>query len=223
MISELDVTLTDYGLAVECALFAKMLVQVDRPACPLCAPLVVFFAMGCVASFAGGTWHGFFHDGGPASQCLWIATLLAVGTSALAAWTIGARLICEHTIQRVITTSAFMMTIAYTVVVVSVSHSFVIAIVNYLPALVFLTGSFLTLYVRVRSSELIHGMAGLLLMFVAAGIQWGGSSLDLANLNHNAIYHIVQGVALALFFKAAFWCVETDQVIFSAPETTNTV
>jgi hypothetical protein len=39
--------------------------------------------------------------------------------------------------------------------------------------------------------------------FVAAGIQQGGIGLHPVYFNHNALYHLVQGIALALIFLAA--------------------
>lgn len=215
MINELDVTLTDYGLAIECAVFAYMLYRHGRHTSALRTPLTVFFVMSSIASLAGGTWHGFFHDGG---QFLWRTTLLALGVSALAAWNVGTCLLSSRSLKRVVMTGAVLMTIAYVFVVVCISYSYLVAVVNYLPALAFLTGTFVAFYVRVRKPELLYGVAGLLLMFVAAGIQWRGADLNLAHFNHNAIYHMVQGVALALFFKAAWWCVDTEHGIESQGE-----
>ncbi len=213
MISEPGVTLTDYGLAIECAIFAGLLIAVDRPDSSLRRPLIVFFAMGAVASAAGGTWHGFFNGAGIASQLLWVVTLLALGISSLAAWFIGARLICPPKTQRYISQLAVGLAITYAIVVVWVTHSFLIAIVHYLPALVFLTGAVCAHACRVRSTGLVYGVIGLMLMFVAAGIQWSGEDWTLGGwvISHNTIYHLVQGIALALFFKTALWCVKTGQ------------
>ena len=213
MITEPDVTLTDYGLAIECAVFAYVLYRAERPTHALRTWLVVFFVMGSVAALAGGTVHGFFHGrstvGGRLPLVL--CTLLAIGGSALAAWAVGARFMTTQTLQRLIMSGAIVASVAYGFVVVRITSSFLVAVVNYLPALVFLTGTFVVLYARVRASEVLCGVAGLLLMFVAAGIQWGGVALHPVYFNHNALYHVVQGVALALFFKAALWCITAEQ------------
>ena len=47
-----------------------------------------------------------------------------------------------------------------------------------------------------------------------------GAPLNLAYFNHNAIYHVVQGVALALFFKSALWYVDREHEEQSAIEET---
>lgn len=212
MITEPDVTLTDYGLAIECAMFAYVLYRAERPTHALRRWFVVFFVMGSAAALAGGTVHGFFHDRNTVGgRFLWSFTLLAIGGSALAAWAVGTRFITTQTLQRLVMSGAVVTSVAYVFVVVRITSSFLVAVVNYLPALIFLTGTFVVLYARVRTPEVLCGVAGLLLMFVAAGIQWGGVALHPVYFNHNALYHVVQGVALALFFKAAWWCVNTEQ------------
>lgn len=212
MITEPDVTLTDYGLAIECAMFAYVLYRAERPTHALRTWFVVFFVMGSVAALAGGTVHGFFHGRSTVGgRFLWSFALLAIGGSALAAWAVGARFITTQTLQRLVMSGAVVASVAYGFVVVRITSSFLVAVVNYLPALVFLTGTFVVLYARVRAPEVLCGVAGLLLMFVAAGIQWGGVALHPVYFNHNALYHVVQGVALALFFKAALWCIHAEQ------------
>jgi hypothetical protein len=106
-------------------------------------------------------------------------------------------------------------------VVLRVTDSFFAAIVVYVPALVFLTGAIVALYARSRTRELLYGVASLLLMFVAAAIQRSEVGIDLLDLDHNALYHVVQGVALALFFRAAWWCVDTEHGKESPCETTS--
>lgn len=88
------------------------------------------------------------------------------------------------------------------------------------PSLGLFDGRIRSLLHSASKQELLYGIAGLLLMFVAAGIQSGGAGLNLAYFNHNAIYHVVQGVALALFFKSALWYVDREHEEQSAIEET---
>jgi hypothetical protein len=46
-------------------------------------------------------------------------------------------------------------------------------------------------------------MAGVVLTFVAAGIQQARIDLHPTWLTHNTLYHVVQGIALLLIFLAA--------------------
>jgi hypothetical protein len=82
---------------------------------------------------------------------LWRTTLLALGASALAAWNVGVCLMPARSLKQVIMIGDVIMTITYSFVVIFISHSFLVAIVNYLPALVFLTGAFAVFYIRLRS------------------------------------------------------------------------
>lgn len=205
--TELDVTLTDYGLAMECALFAYLLHRSNGQSCSLRLWFVTFFVSGSIAAVTGGTVHGFFHDPGAVGNALWIVTLLAIGGSALSAWLIGGHLIATPTTLRWITWGAAIATVTYALVVIFGSQLFVVAVVNYVPALLFLSGVFVVLYAREKSSEALTGFGSIILMFVAAAIQTGGVGLDVLHLDHNAFYHVVQGVAFAMFFRAALWCV----------------
>ena len=47
------------------------------------------------------------------------------------------------------------------------------------------------------------GLAGLGLTFVAAGVQAGRVGLHPRLFDHNALYHAIQGVAVAVFYLSA--------------------
>lgn len=87
MITEPDVALTDYAIAVECTVFVWLLHRGGDPEQPLRRSLMFVFGAISAASLAGGTAHGFFL--GPTStraRVLWPATLIAIGGVTLAAW-----------------------------------------------------------------------------------------------------------------------------------------
>ena len=85
-----DVTLTDYGLALLCAWFVWRMWRGPRFG-PARFWLVLFFAAAGVAALLGGTVHGFFDlEGTTGHDVLWTATLIAIGVAALAAWGLGA-------------------------------------------------------------------------------------------------------------------------------------
>src|SRR5689334_2512467 len=93
MITEPAVTLTDYGLAIECALFTYLLSSRGDRHQRLRPWFVLFFASASVAALTGGTAHGFFPNVETTGYAvLWPATFLALGVTALAAWAIGARI-----------------------------------------------------------------------------------------------------------------------------------
>src|SRR2546428_2799167 len=83
--TEPDVALTDYALALECTVFAYLLQRKEH---------ALFFASAAVASLAGGTVHGFFLDARTLGNAvLWRITLIAIGVTAASAWAIGARVL----------------------------------------------------------------------------------------------------------------------------------
>src|SRR5205823_6043329 len=73
--TEPDVALTDYALALECTVFAYLLQRREH---------ALFFGSAAVASLAGGTVHGFFLDARTLGNAvLWRLTLIAIGVAGL--------------------------------------------------------------------------------------------------------------------------------------------
>ena len=202
MIAEPDVTLTDYGLAIECALLAWFLARSPTSAETLRKWFIVFFAAVGLAALLGGTVHGFLTDRTTLLRALvWKGTLAAIGASALAAWLISAQLI-KPAARRWISAGAVVLFIGYLFAIVR-SDAFLVAIVHYLPAVVFLLGVFGWRYLRDRQAHYAWGVAGLLMTFAAAGVQQAGIALHPIWFNHNALYHLIQAVALLSLFIAA--------------------
>lgn len=220
MITEPDVTLTDYGLAVEGFLFAYLLYRRGDPGQPLRSWFVLFFGSLGIAALTGGTVHGFFHDAGTVGNAiLWPATLIAIGGTTFAAWMVGATILFSGLFSgqlsgrfsgkmrywaRQISGAQFA---GYSLTVLFTTQAFFIAIVNYLPAVLFLLVVFLLAYGRTRERTVLAGLFGLVLTFVAAVVQQRGVALHPVYFNHNALYHLIQAVALFLIFWSARWFV----------------
>ena len=209
MITEPDVTFTDYGLAIECALFTYLLYRQGDPQQPLRTWFALFFGSVGVAALTGGTVHGFFLDVSTTGYAiLWPVTLIAIGVSALAGWVIASKLLFSPDVARLISIVASVMFIAYGVAVLFITQTFMLAVINYLPAALFLALALATVYARVRQRPVLVGLAGMALTFVAAGVQQGGVALHPVYFNHNALYHLIQAAALFMIFWAARWFVE---------------
>lgn len=201
--TEPDVTLTDYGLAVENALFAYLMFRQGR-ARDLAAWGALFFAAGSLGALAGGTVHGFFLDERTlGARILWPVALLAIGVSATAAWAFGARLVLPTGVARVITIAAGLEFLAYAVVILTVTRIFAAAIVNYVPAAVFLLLALSACYLRTGQRPALVAAIGVALVFVASGVQFYGVALHPVWFNHNSVYHLFQAVALLLLFVGA--------------------
>ena len=157
-----------------------------------------------VASLAGGTVHGFFLD--PATlghRVLWPASLLAIGVATLAGWSAGARIGFSARVARWISLVAAGGFAGYAAVVLFFAQTFRTAMLNYLPAAVFLLAVFLRAYARDKAIAPLLGISGLVLTFIAGAIQQLGVSPHPVYFNHNALYHLIQAAALFLLFLAA--------------------
>lgn len=211
MLADPDVALTDFGLALECGLFTCLLARRRARGPALRRWWLLFFASVGLASFAGGLVHGFFDDpASPRGAALWLLTLLAIGGAALAGWGIGAWLLLSPAAARLVSAAAGLGFALYVSVVLLYSRSFLVAIAHYLPATAFLFVALAVAYGRARARPPLLGLVGLLLTVVAAGVQQGGIALHPVYLDHNALYHVIQAVALLLLFRAAAWTVSAD-------------
>jgi hypothetical protein len=207
--TEPDVTLTDYGLALECALFAFWLYSHGDRRAPTRPWFVLFFGSIAVATLTGGTVHGFFLDTESMGyRILWPLTLVAGGVAALATWTIGAKLGVSEKTERWIITLAILETVLYCATVLLFSQEFYITVINYLFPTLFLLVVLHKLYRHMRIRELGIGAIGLVLTFVAAGAQQGQVALHPLYFNHNAVYHTIQAAALLMIFWAARWLIK---------------
>ena len=202
--TEPDVTLTDYVLCGECAAFAWLIARRPANLMALRRWTVLFFVFTALAALFGGTVHGFYADeSGSIGAVLWKMSMLAIGATALAAWAIGGHLLFGHDGRRLLLTIAATLTAAYAAVIMFVTDEFWVAVAGYLPAAAFLLAGFLRAAVRGRESWARLGASGLVLSFAAAAIQQFRIALHPVYFNHNALYHLVQAVALALLFMAS--------------------
>jgi uncharacterized protein DUF6962 len=195
--TEPDVTITDFLLALEALAFAVVIARTSTTTTQRW--FVLFFGATALASLAGGLVHGFFSD----SKVLWRLVLVALGIVSAAAWAIGARMLFNDRIADLIATAAGVAFVVYALVVVFVSDAFVIAIANYLPATLFLIVAFFAAYRFTPATPLALGLGGLLLTLVAAAVQQSGIALHPKYFNHNALYHVLQAIALFFIFKGA--------------------
>lgn len=197
------VALTDLGLALENALFATLLAR-RTASVRLRRWFTLFFAGLTLAALMGFVAHGFIADKDSGLHAaVWTTVLLAIGTVALAAWAVGAQLLWTPALARRITHAAILCSMLYFAVVLAGYRPFALAICFSLPATVFL---FMALVVHNRRTPAAHlraGMAGMLLTFVAALVQQAGIALHPTHFDHNALYHLIQAVALLLVYVAA--------------------
>ena len=195
------VTLTDYGLTIECCILAALVMK--APASSARAWWTAFFAFIGLASLLGGTVHGFLPDDSTfANQALWDANLIAIGCTAVATWTIGAMLTGSAALTQWVPRVAFVLLAIYATIVVFVANTFLMAIAMYLPATVLLLVGMTVAHVRDPGRGWAVGIVGLILTYAAAAVQQLKVDPHPVYFDHNALYHAIQAVALFLIFTA---------------------
>ena len=171
----------------------------------------MFFSTLAAASLAGGTFHALSPGAGaPGRRILWIVTLVAMGGAALAAWIVALHMRVSPERVRVVARFLAIAFAGYCAVVLWVTDAYVVAIAAYLPAALFLLAVLVSAYRRTGQLSVLVGIIGLLLTFVAAGVQQLGLSLHAEYFDHNALYHVLQALGLFLLFRTASWSVEAE-------------
>ncbi|MEE8388403.1 MAG: hypothetical protein V3R65_07500 [Acidiferrobacterales bacterium] len=201
---EPDVTLTDFALAIECAVFVAILTTTGRWGLPYQTAFVFLFACNSMASFFGALVHGHYPDRHlGAGSFFWRGSLLTIGASTIAIWAIGAQLLFGTEVSGVITAAAIGAFLVYALLLLIRVPPFSWAVIFYLPAVFFMLAAFVISYSISGKQEMLYGLAGTILTLAAAIIQRSKIKLHPRYFNHNAIYHVVQAVALLMIFLAA--------------------
>lgn len=199
--TEPAVALTDYLLAAECGLFA-LLVGKSAPGNPrLRAGWVVFFAALGSASLLGGTVHGFFPGTASApGALLWKGTMLVMGLATMACWRLGAEVLSEGAVPRWVRIAVVVQFLTYAAVVLMISQSFWVAILNYLPAVLFLLFGSWRFHRKHRIPGLPVIALGLAWTLAASAMQQFQIGIHPRFFDHNALYHVMVGAALGMLF-----------------------
>ena len=204
IITEPITMLTDYAIGLEALIFAISLFWLgqihQQRSQQWWGVAFVFVAM---AAITGGTYHGFLHNfSRSVILMLWRGINYALSLASF--WMLAATVVSTlpRRWQRWWLTVAGLKTLAY-LLLVGTPDSFAYAIADYVSAMV------VVLLLLVRSLHRGHALqatrwllSGILVSGVAVAVQ--GVRLSLAEyFNHNDLYHIVQMVALYLFYRGA--------------------
>jgi hypothetical protein len=199
------VTLTAFALAVLCGAFC-VLARAWQGGDELVRRWwIVFFASIGLGALLGGIYHGFVPPPHPLSGVVSKGTLLSIGITASACWIVGAAIGSGDRGVVWAMRLAAAQFVAYSAVVFGVTTAFIVAIAAYLPATLFLLAMLILRYRRAPARELALGISGFLLTIVAAAVQAFGVSIHSVYLDRNTLYHLLQGLALYLVYRAARW------------------
>jgi hypothetical protein len=147
------------------------------------------FAALALGAFLGGTWHGFVQN-----DLLWKATLLAVGVASFAMLAGSACAVLSGRVRSFVLAFAVVKLIIYSGWML-VHDEFIFVVVD--------TG------VAFAAVALLHIwklngwiLAGVAVSVAAALVQASGFALH-QHFNHNDLYHVIQIVAMVLFYRGA--------------------
>ncbi|HSE42193.1 MAG TPA: hypothetical protein VLH08_15620 [Acidobacteriota bacterium] len=199
-ITEPVTVLTDYILAIETIVFGILLRKhaAQTKEIPVKFWSIAFFVIA-LAAITGGTCHGFVNDL-PKSvyNFLWKITLYSVGASTLFMLSAAIQSTLTGTLRRIFLILAWAQFCIF-IILIARTSDFKYVIYDYVPAMVVILVLCLFRWNSAFSKWII---GGILVSFVAAGIQLSGFTLH-KNFNHNDLYHVIQMVAMYLLYEGA--------------------
>lgn len=210
--TEPAVALTDYAVALECIVLIFFLPAGGFRADVLRFWFTVFLSSICAASVCGGTVHGFFLDDRTLGYAvLWPATLLVMGVTALAMWAIAAHLLLPQRVRWMLVVGGIQY-VLYSITVLFLVQEFWVAMADNLPAILFLMLALGVTYHREKHWQLLLAAAGPAMVLIAAVLQYLRVGLDPVYFDYNALYHVLQGVAIFLLFQGMRWSLGTQRL-----------
>lgn len=199
LISEPMTMLTDYAIAAEAVVFAGLLLWLAFQRRQISIGFwAVAFACLVIAASAGGTYHGFaLYLNGATRDSLWLVVLYALSFASF--WMLAAT-IASAVPPRWQRSSLIAIGIKSLLFIrwSAVGQSFGNVVVDYLSAMTILL--FLHAYRQTPSARWLA--RGVLVSAIGAIVQLSGFGLA-ERFNHNDLYHVVQMVALYLFYRGA--------------------
>jgi hypothetical protein len=198
-ITEPATMLTDFAIAIVCTAFASGVVQVAAGwgARDLWA---LSFAAAAAAAVVGGVVHGFaLHLGPTVKQRLWKATQYLMGLTALAILAAAVAAFTGPDIRPWLLAAAVAKFAAYAAVV-SRRDDYLVVVMDYGASMIALAVLAAVAWARTGAAAAPWLVAGVAVSGIAAAVQVGKVTPH-PRFNHNDLYHVIQLVALYLFFR----------------------
>lgn len=200
-IHEPDVVFTDVGLAILGGCLGWRLGTVPGRGTLQRDGAVV---MGGLASAAlwGAIFHAFFPDqtATPPGFLAWIPVVLSILVVAATLLALGLSLLAPRFPRRVRRTIVIAYAAGFAAVVLLVDESFSSVVRFYAPALVLILTAALLQAARTRNAGWRLIAAGFAISTGAAFLQQEEVSIHPIYFDHNAVYHVLQGIALVLLY-----------------------
>ena len=187
-----------------CAGFARSLAHKNFKTAAVQKMWLIFFSSIAVASFTGGSVHGFFLDESSVGfKILWPLTLLSIGITASAAWVlVGLFAFGQKALKPSIIFSSACFLI-YSIVVLAFSQNFLVVIVNYMPPILLLFFTAIKEFRRTKLKSYTWIAIGIAISLLAAYFQQAKIAIHPQYFTHNSTYHLIQAFGLASLFYGA--------------------
>ncbi len=156
-----------------------------------------------VSSVLGGISHGLVpEETGQLGELIWRATLMAIGPAAIGLWMLGSMLLFRPSNVERIRAVAVIALAIYTGVVLFEYQHYWVALAMYLPAAVLLLVAFM---INLRGQQQPFAADGAIAMVITLGaglLQYLRVGIHPVFFNHNAVYHLFQGIAVYFLYRA---------------------
>jgi hypothetical protein len=204
-IHEPDVALTDLGLALLGGYFGWRLSRSPRKGGEedtLAKAGSVIMVGLASAAFFGAVFHAFFPEktASVPGRLAWAPVVLSIVTVAATLLWLALSVVVPRLSPVVTRGLLILYCTAFAGVALLIDDSFTSIVRFYGPVLILMLAAAAIQAARTRSAAWALIAGGLAISIVAALLQQAGVSIHPRYFNHNAVYHVVQGVALVLLY-----------------------
>lgn len=196
-----DVAVTDLGLAILGAYLGWRLWNAPGR-CALLRNGAILMGGLASAAFWGAVFHAFFPAGTatPPGLLAWVPVVLSIVVAASAMLDLSLRLLLPGIQLHVRRSIVAPYAVGFAVVALLVHESFSSIVYFYAPALALLLFAAGQQAIRSRNTGWTLIATGLIISAGAAVIQQAKVAVHPLYFDHNAVYHVVQGVALVFLY-----------------------
>jgi uncharacterized protein DUF6962 len=191
---------TDFLIAAICIVFA---VGIERSASDVATARGLWglgFAFTATAAIIGGVVHGFaLHLGVAAKDRLWKATQYTMGLTSLAILVAAVVAFSDGATERWLVGGAVAKFLAYAAVVQR-RDDYAVVVVDYGASMLAMAGLAIAGWLRSSSPAAPWLVAGVVVSGIGAAVQLKKVAPH-PRFNHNDLYHVIQIVALYLFYR----------------------
>jgi Family of unknown function (DUF6962) len=200
-IHEADVALTDVGLAILGSYLGwRLWSRPERSALERRGAIIMVGLAG--AALWGAIFHAFFpdHTATPMGFSVWMLVVLSILVVSVALLELALEVLATRLPPTIRHGIVAIYALAFAIVVFFRDESFTSIVRFYGPALLLVLIAAVERLLRTRSTGWRLIAVGFTISIGAAVLQQAHVGLDPVYFNHNAVYHVLQGVALVLLY-----------------------